>query len=115
MGSKTKAYGTQFDLIGSQNKDEPSLKRKLTFVLLIKSWNMGELTLTKKDVGPHTTMALKKRRFYKQIFTPTMALAGTQEYKNAPKKNETRVERERRTMRGDVEFQSCEICRFTPK
>ena len=44
-----------------------------------------------------------------------MALAGTQEYKNAPKKNETRVERERRTMRGDVEFQSCEICRFTPK
>ena len=45
-----------------------------------------------------------KKRFFKQIFTPTMALAGTQEYKNAPKKNETRVERERRTMRGDVEF-----------
>jgi len=64
------------------------LKRKLTFVLLIKSWNVLilQIDLYKIRYWSSHDYGIEKSRFYKQIFTPTMALAGTQEYNNAPEK-----------------------------
>jgi len=72
----------------TQHKDEPSLKRKLTFVLLLKSWNVTilQIDLDKIRYWSSHNYGIEKKKFYKQIFTPTMALAGTQEYKNAPEK-----------------------------